>query len=112
MPPSLPGRAQKAARHQGYRFRPLDGRLDEACLTPCWRAMRKEAAAGVEQRSAQAYEQHLDETLHHLVERLTQHRSRATRVRRHDSPKGAGTQRPLGSPAVAATLRPLAVARL
>ena len=61
---------------------------------------------------AQAYEQHLDENIHRLVERLKQQRSRATRVRRHSIPKGEGTQRPLGIPAGEDTLLQRAVARL
>jgi RNA-directed DNA polymerase len=68
--------------------------------------------AGVEQRSAQADAQHLDETIHRLVECLQQKRYRATLGRRHDSPTGDGTQHPLGSPAVEDTLLQLAVARL
>jgi len=112
MPTSLQGRAQKAARQKGYRFRNLSGMLDEDGLKQCWRDIRKEAAAGVAQVSAQEYEQHLDEHIHGLVERLKQTRSRATLVRRHSSPKGDGTPRPVGMPAVEEKLLQLAVARL
>jgi RNA-directed DNA polymerase len=112
MPTSLQGIAKKAASQQGYRFRNLYGMLDEDFLKQCWRDIRKDAAAGVDQVSAQAYEQHLDENLHHLVERLKQKRYRAKLVRRHDMPKGDGTQRPLGIPAVEDQLLQLAVARL
>jgi hypothetical protein len=82
MPTALQGIAQQAARHKGYRFRNLSGRLPEAFLKQGGRAIRPEAAAGVEQGSAQAYAQPLDEHLHHLVERLQQQRSRAHLVRR------------------------------
>jgi retron-type reverse transcriptase len=85
--------------------------LDEDFLKQCWRDIRKDAASGVDQGSAQAYEQHLDEHLHRLVERLKQQWSRAKLVRRHDIPKGDGTPRPLGLPAVAAKRRQRAVAR-
>jgi len=112
MPTSLQGRAQKAARQQGYRFRNLYGRRDEDFLTQCWRDIRKEAASGVDQVSAQADEPHLEENIPHLVERLKQKRYRATLVRRHSIPKGDGTQRPLGIPAVEDKLLQLAVARL
>jgi group II intron reverse transcriptase/maturase len=112
MPTSLQGIATKAASHKGYRFRNLYGMLDEDFLKQCWRDIRKDAASGVDQGSAQAYEQHLDEHLHRLVERLKQQWSRAKLVRRHDIPKGDGTQRPLGIPAVEDTLRQRAVARL
>jgi len=112
MPTALQGIAKQAASQQGYRVRTLDGRLDEDFLQQCWRDIRKDAAAGVDHVGAQADEQHVDEHIHHLVERLQQKRDRATRGRRHDSPTGDGTPRPLGSPAVADTRRQLAVARL
>ncbi len=86
--------------------------LDADFLTQCWCDIRKAAASGVEQGSAQEYEQHLDEPMHRLVERLKQKRSRATRVRRHSMPTGDGPQRPLGIPAGEDTLLHLAVARL
>jgi RNA-directed DNA polymerase len=112
MPTSLPGIAKKAASQPGSRVRNLYGMLDEDFLKQCWRDIRKEAAAGVDQGSAQAYEQPLDEHLHRLVERLKQKRYRAKLVRRHDSLQRDGTQRPLGIPAVEDKLLPLAVARL
>jgi RNA-directed DNA polymerase len=112
MPTSLPGIAKKAASQPGSRVRNLYGMLDEDFLRQCWRDIRKDAAAGVDQVSAQAYEQHLDENLHRLVERLKQKRYRAKLVRRHYIPKGDGTQRPLGIPAVEDKLLQLAVARL
>jgi hypothetical protein len=104
-PTSLQGRAKKAKSPQGDRFRHRYGRRDEDVLPQCWRDIRKEAAAGVEQVRAQAYEQPLDEHRHRLVERLQQQRYRATLVRRHDSPTGAGTPRPLGIPRTGAVRR-------
>src|SRR6266852_4688634 len=79
MPPALQGRAQKAERHKGSRFRPLSGMLDEDVLQPCWRDLRKEAASGVDQGCAQASAQHLDERIHRRVARLTPQGYRATR---------------------------------
>jgi group II intron reverse transcriptase/maturase len=112
MPTALQGRAQKAKSQSGYRFRNLYGLLNEDFLKQCGRAIRKDAASGVDHVSAQAYEQHLDENIHRLVERLKQKRYRATLVRRHSMPKGDGTQRPLGIPAVEDKLLQLAGARL
>jgi RNA-directed DNA polymerase len=112
MPTSLQGIAQKARNQQGYRFRNLYGMLNEEFLTQCWRDIRKDAAAGVDQMSAQVYEQHLDKNIHYLVERLKHKRYRAKLVRRHYIPKEDGTQRPLGIPAVEDKLLQLAVARL
>jgi hypothetical protein len=100
MPTSLQGIAKYAARQKGYRFRTLYGMLAEDFLQQCCRDIRKDAAAGVEQVSAQAYEQHLDDNIPDLVERLKQKRYRAKLVRRPYLPTGDGTQRPLGIPAV------------
>jgi RNA-directed DNA polymerase len=111
MPTSLQGIAKKAASQKGYRFRNLYGMRDEDWLKQCWRDIRQDAAAGVDHVSAQAYEQHLDANIHHLVERLKQKRYRAKLVRRHDIPKGDGTQRPLGIPTGEDKLLQLAVAR-
>ena len=111
-PTSRQGIAQQAARPPGSRFRTRSGRLDEDVLQQGWRDIRQDAAAGVDQVRAPADAQHLDETLHRLVERLKQQRYRATLVRRPYLPTGDGPPRPLGSPAVEDTLLPLAVARL
>src|ERR1700694_426955 len=112
MPTSLQGIAKKAESQKGYRFRNLYGMLDEDFLQKCGRHIRKDAASGVDQVSAQEYEQHLEEHIHCLVERLKKKQYRAKLVRRHYIPKGDGTQRPLGIPAVEDKLLQLAVARL
>jgi retron-type reverse transcriptase len=112
MPTAVQGIAKKAASQQGDRFRHLYGRLDEDVMNQCWRDSRQDAAAGVDQGSAQAYAQHLDEHIPRLVERLQQQRDRATLVSRHDMPTGDGTPRPLGIPAVEDTRLQRAVTRL
>jgi RNA-directed DNA polymerase len=112
MPTSLQGRAKQADRQKGYRFRNRYGMLDEDFLKQCWRDSRKEAASGVEQGRAQAYEPHRDANIHALVERLKQKRYRAKLVRRPYSPTGDGTQRPLGIPAGEDKRLQRAVARL
>jgi hypothetical protein len=53
LPTALQGRAQKANRQKGYRFRNLYRRLDEDVLKQCWRAIRKDAASGGDHVSAQ-----------------------------------------------------------
>jgi hypothetical protein len=53
-PPSLQGRAQKAARPKGSRFRHRYGRRNADCLPQGWRDIRQEAAAGVDPVRAQA----------------------------------------------------------
>jgi RNA-directed DNA polymerase len=112
MQTSLQGIAEKAKSHAKYRFRNLYGRLNEELLTDCWRDIRQEAAYGVDEVSAQEYEQHLGENIRQLVERLKRKSYRATLVRRHYIPKENGQLRPLGIPAVEDKLLQLAVTRL
>jgi len=108
----LQGIAKKAQAQPKHRLGNRDERLNEAYLRACWCDIRKEAASGVEHVSAEAYEHHLAENIHALVERLKGKRYRAKRVKRHDIPKGDGHRRPLGIPAVADKLLQRAVARL
>jgi group II intron reverse transcriptase/maturase len=112
MQTSLQGIAEKAKSQEKYRFRNLYGMLNEELLKDCWRDIRKDAADGVDEVSAQAYEQDLDANISHLVERLQRKSYRAKLVRRHYIPKGEGTLRPLGIPAVEDKLLQLAVTRL
>jgi retron-type reverse transcriptase len=73
--------------------------LNEELLRESWRAIKRHAAYGVDQISAQAYEEHLEENIRDLVERLKQKRYRAKLVKRPSIPKGNGQLRPLGMPA-------------
>jgi RNA-directed DNA polymerase len=100
MPTSLQGIAKKAQSQKRYRFRNLYGMLNEELLRESWREIKKHAASGVDQISAQDYEQHLEENIRDLVERLKQKRYRAKLVKRHYIPKGNGKLRPLGIPMV------------
>ena len=109
---SLQAIAQKATSHKKHRFRDLYRLLNEELLQDCWRAIRKDAAYGVDQVSAQEYEEHLVENIHQLVERLKRKSYRAKLVRRHYIPKGDGQWRPLGIPAVEDKLLQLAVTRI
>jgi RNA-directed DNA polymerase len=108
----LQGIAKKAQEQPKHRFGNLYERLNEAYLRECWCDIRKDAAYGVDQVSAEAYEQQLEENIHDLVERLKGKRYRAKRVKRHYIPKGDGTLRPLGIPAVEDKLLQRAVARI
>ena len=74
--------------------------------------IRKDAAYGVDHVSAEAYEQHLEENIRDLVERLKGKRYRAKLVKRRYIPKGNGQRRPLGIPAVEDKLLQRAVARI
>jgi RNA-directed DNA polymerase len=112
MPTSLQGIATKAQSQKRYRFRNLYGMLNEELLRESWRAIKKHAAYGVDEISAQDYEQHLEENIRDLVERLKQKRYRAKLVKRHYIPKGNGQVRALGIPAVEDKLLQVAVSRL
>jgi retron-type reverse transcriptase len=112
MPTSLQGIAEKAQSQKRYRFGNLYGRLNEELLTESWREIQPHAACGVEPSSAQDYEQHLEDNIRDLVERLKQKRYRANLVKRHYIPKGNGKLRPLGIPAVEDKLLQVAVTRL
>ena len=112
MPTSLQGIATKAQSQQRYRFRTLYGMLNEELLRESWREIKKHAAYGVDQISAQDYEEHLEDNIRDLVERLKQKRYRAKLVKRHYIPKGNGQLRPLGIPAVEDKLLQVAVTRL
>ena len=112
MPTSLQGVAQKAKSQKHYRFRNLYGMLNEDLLRDCWRAIKKNAAYGVDRVSAQEYAHNLEDNIRHLVERLKNKSYRAKLVRRHYIPKGGGKLRPLGIPVVEDKLVQLAVTRL
>jgi RNA-directed DNA polymerase len=100
MPTSLQGIATKAQKQKRDRFRNLYGMLNEELLRESWREIKKHVAYGVDEVSAQDYEQQLEENIRDLVERLKQKWYRAKLVKRHYLPKGNGQLRPLGIPAV------------
>ena len=106
------GIAEKAKRLPQHRFGNLYRLLNEELLKDSWQCVRKDAALGVDQVSAAAYEQNLDENIHQLVERLKAKRYRARLVRRHYIPKGEGKMRPLGILVVEDKLLQIAVTRI
>lgn len=112
MQTSLQGIAKKAAKEKRHRFRDLYRLLNEELLHDCWRRIRKNAAYGVDQISAQEYGEHLDENIRQLVARLKRKSYRAKLVRRHYIPKADGKMRPLGIPATEDKLLQLAVTRI
>gem|GEM_PF-2538641 len=85
---SLQGIAEKAKSQEKYRFRNLYGMLDEALFRDGWRDIRTDAAYGVDEVSAQAYEQDLDENIDNLVERLKR-KSYRTKLVRRDAPSSS-----------------------
>jgi len=108
----LQGIAKKAQEQPQHRFGSLYQLLNEDFLHECWRDIRKDAAYGVDRVSANDYEQHLNENIHDLVERLKRKQYRAKLVRRQYIPKGHDQWRPLGIPATEDKLLQLAVTRI
>ncbi|HEY5864236.1 MAG TPA: reverse transcriptase domain-containing protein [Candidatus Tectomicrobia bacterium] len=86
--------------------------LNVLCRWSCWPSLRKEAASGVDRVTAEAYQQHGTANGRDLVERLKRGAYRAKLVLRRWIPKGDGTYRPLGLPALEDKLLQSAVARI
>jgi group II intron reverse transcriptase/maturase len=100
MQPSLQGIAQKARRLKKYRFRDLYRMLNVDMLRAAWRAINKNAAAGVDRVTAEEYGREIEKHIAETVGSLKEKRYRAKLVRRVNIPKGDGRTRPLGIPAI------------
>jgi RNA-directed DNA polymerase len=111
-PPALQGRANQANTDPQHRGWDLSGGLEAALLLDGWRDRNTPAASGVAGRTAHADAATLQATSTAVGPRLKTPRDRATRVRRGDSPKEHGTERPCGMPARADTLVHVAGAKL
>ena len=109
---SLRGIAIKAKTERRYRFQDLYRCLDGPFLHVCWKDLNKDAASGVDEITAQAYEENLEANILALAQRLKAKRYRAKLVRRSYIPKENGKQRPLGIPALEDRLVQLACAKL
>jgi hypothetical protein len=111
-PTSLRGIAIKAKVDRKHRFQDLYRCLNAAFLHACWKDLNKDAASGVDEVTAWAYEQDLEANIQALARRLKTKRYRAKLVRRSYIPKENGKQRPLGIPALEDRLVQLACAKL
>ena len=111
-PTSLRGIANKARVDKHHRFRDRYRCLDAERLLACWHDLNKDAASGVDQVTAEAYAVNLHANIEALAQRLKAQRYRAKLVRRCYIPKGNGTERPLGIPALEDTRVQLAGAKL
>jgi len=111
-PTSLRGIAKRASACKDHRFQDLYRSLDANLLLACWDDLNKNAASGVDEVTAQAYEQELIANIQNLAERLKTKRYRAKLVRRCYIPKDNGGERPLGIPALEDKLVQLACAKI
>ena len=109
---SLRGIANRARACKHHRFRDLYRNLNAGFLLSCWGDLNKAAASGVDEVTAQAYQENLEANIQALAERLKTKRYRAKLVRRCYIPKENGRQRPLGIPALEDKLVQLASAKL
>ena len=110
MQTSLRGIANKAKRDKKHRFRNLFGMLNEQFLTYSWKFLKKKAASGVDNVTAEDYEKDFTNNVSHLIERLKSGAYRAKLVLRKWIPKGKDKLRPLGLPALEDKLLQIAVA--
>ena len=110
-PPSLRGRANKARVDKHHHFRDLSRCLDAELLLDGWHDRNKDAASGVDQMTAEAYEVNLQANIAAFAQRLKAQRYRAKLVRCY-IPKETGQERPRGMPALEDKLVQLACAKL
>jgi len=87
MPTSLRGIARKAKQQKKYRFRNLYGILNHSFLKESWKTVNKNAAPGIDRKTAKEFAVNLDENIRELVERLKKGGYRAKLVRRVEIPK-------------------------
>ena len=111
-PTSLQGIATKAEVRTAHRFQDLYRCLNARFLADCWKDLNKDAASGIDQVTAEAYEENLEANIKALEKRLRQKRYRAKLVRRCYIPKGDGRERPLGIPTLEDRLLQLACAKI
>jgi len=91
--------AEKARKDPGFKFTSLYHLLNEELLRECFKRLRKDAAAGIDEVTKEMYAENLDANLSNLLERLHKMAYIPQPVRRKYIPKpGSDKQRPLGIP--------------
>lgn len=91
--------AEKARKEPGFKFTSLYHLLSEELLRECFKRLRNDAAAGIDNVTKEMYAEDLDANLLKLVERLHRMAYIPQPVRRVYIPKpGSDQQRPLGIP--------------
>ena len=91
--------AENARIHPGVAFTSVAYHMDLEWLHEAYRRTRKDGAVGVDEQTAEQYEEDLEQNLKSLLERAKAGTYRAPPVRRVHIPKGKGTEtRPIGIP--------------
>ena len=100
LPPNLVRVNQAARRDRQMRFTALLHHVGVERLRRAFGRLRRDASAGVDGETVTHYEQHLEENLQELCERVHTGRYRPQPVRRVYLPKSDGGQRAIGIPAL------------
>ena len=91
--------AEKARREPGFKFTSLYNLMNEELLRECFKRLRKDAAAGIDEVTKEMYAENLEANLSSLTERLHKMAYIPQPVRRKYIPKpGSSKPRPLGIP--------------
>jgi len=91
--------AEKARKEPSFKFTSLYHLMNEELLRGCFKWLRKDAAAGIDNETKETYAANLDANLSDLIGRLHRMAYIPQAVRRTYIPKpGCAKQRPLGIP--------------
>jgi len=91
--------AEKARKEPDFKFTSLYHLMDEELLRECFKRLRKDAVAGIDEMTKELYAANLDANLLNLIDRLHRMAYIPQPVRRTYIPKpGSAKQRPLGIP--------------
>jgi RNA-directed DNA polymerase len=91
--------AAKARREPNFKFTSMYHLMNEELLRGCFKRLRKDAAAGIDEVTKEQYAENLDANLLDLIDRLHRMAYIPQPVRRTYIPKpGTAKQRPLGIP--------------
>jgi RNA-directed DNA polymerase len=91
--------AEKARKEPGFKFTSLYHLMNEELLRECFKRLRKDAAAGIDEVTREMYAENLEANLSNLTDRLHRMAYMPQPVRRKYIPKpGSAKQRPLGIP--------------
>lgn len=93
--------AEKARKDKRFKFTSLFHLMNEELMLGCFRRLRKDAAAGIDNMTKEMYAEKFEANLSNLIDRLHRMAYKPQPVRRKYIPKpGSTKQRPLGIPSI------------